>query len=208
MSKKKVKEVTDKSMVSMLPFWQYNEQFEPLQNGRTYVLEDRKSEQNSYIPVKICDENVYMSEPDGKLIPEKIEEQHKCDYLLYCMNQPQACYIELKGKNISTKKNYNPYDQIIDTRDYLKKLPEYKSLFTKEVENHAFIVSPEQQKIPRGIEIKQRKLLSELTRYQKKPEQAKEYIHYVKVTPSDRYSDKIEKIICSSKNPLPIPYKM
>lgn len=206
MSKKKVGETADNKVDSMLPFKQYNEKFELVQNGHTYKLEDKKSEQNSFVPVKICDESVFKSEPDGKLIPE-IEGQQKCDYLIYCMNQSQACYFELKGKNISKKKEYNPYDQIIDTRKYLKKLPEYQCLFTKETESHAFIVSPGQQKIPKGIEMRQRALLQELIKYQAKPEQTKEYVHHVKVTPSDRYSDSNGKIICSSKNPLPIPYK-
>lgn len=206
MGKKKAEETMDKKKVGTLPFEQYNEKFEPLQNGRMYKLEDKKSEQNAYIPVNICDENVFMSEPDGKLIPE-IEGQKKCDYLLYCMNQSQVCYFELKGKNISKKKEHNPYDQIIDTRKYLKELPEYQRLFTPETESYAFIVSPEQQKVPKGISMRQRALLQELTRYQKKPEQTKEYVHYVKVTPSDRYSDNNGRIICSSKNPLPIPYK-
>lgn len=112
MSKKKVGEAANRKVIDMLPFKQYNEKFELIQNGRTYKLEDKKSEQNVFVPVKICDESIFKSEPDGKLIPE-VEGQQKCDYLLYCMNQSQVCYFELKGKNISRKKEYNPYDQII-----------------------------------------------------------------------------------------------
>ena len=106
------------------------------------------------------------------MIPQ-IEGQQKYDYLLYCSKQLQVCYIELKGKNISTKQKYNAYDQIIDTRKYLKSLPQYKNLFTQDTESHAFIVSPMQQKIPKGIELRERALWQELIKYQKNPPEKK-----------------------------------
>lgn len=204
MGKKKDKKKAD--IQSSLPFEQYNVYFQILKNGSAKVLRDKKSEQNAYIPIKITDDEVYVSEPDGEMIPQ-IEDQRKCDYLLYCLKQLQVCYIELKGKNISTKDKYNPYDQIIDTRKYLKTLSQYKSLFTQDTESHAFIVSPMQQKIPKGIELKERALLQELIKYQKKRPDKMSYIHYVKVTPSSEYSDKGQKIICSSVCPIPMPYK-
>lgn len=200
MSKKKTNDVK--------LFGTYGAEFELLEKGKTVALRDKKSERNSYVPVRISDEKVYMSKPDGKLIPE-IEGQGKCDYLLYCENQTQACYMELKGTTISKKETYNPYDQIRDTMRYLRGIPECQILFQTEVVNHAFIVSPERQNIPKGINIRERALLQELIKYQKKPEkEAKisDYIHYVKVTPSDRYSDKNGRIICSPANPVTIPY--
>lgn len=157
---------------SSLPFEQYNVYFQILQKSSVKVLRDKKSVQNAYIPIKITDDEVYVSEPDREMIPQ-IEGQQKYDYLLYCSKQLQVCYIELKGKNISTKQKYNAYDQIIDTRKYLKSLPQYKNLFTQDTESHAFIVSPMQQKIPKGIELRERALWQELIKYQKNPPEKK-----------------------------------
>lgn len=86
-------------------------------------------------------------------------------------------------------------------------MKEYKCLFSTDVENHAFIVSPEHQKIPKGIELKERALLQELIKQQKRPAKKVNNIHYVKVTPKSRYSDIGRKIICSSGSPVPIPYR-
>ena len=82
------------------------------------------------MPIEITDEQVFLAEPDGKLIPD-IQGQHKCDFLIYCQNQPQSCFIELKGENMS-------------------------------IEKHVFIVSPGRQKLPKGIESKERFLWQKL----------------------------------------------
>lgn len=103
-----------------LSFGKYNKAFEPLTLGETRNLKDVKSQKNSSLPIKVNDENIYVTEPDGKLIPD-IQGQQKCDYLIYCQKKPQTCFIELKGENISVKDSYNPYDQIGDTIDFLQK---------------------------------------------------------------------------------------
>ncbi len=64
-----------------------------------------------------------------------------------------------------------------------------------------------QQKIPKGIELRERALWQELIKYQKNPPEKKDYIHYVKVTPSSAYSDRGQKIICAPACPIAIPYK-
>ena len=113
--KLKSKQVKDKDNQSgTLPFGKYNEGFELVHLGETRNLKDTKSEKNSFLPIKANEENVYVTEPDGKLIPD-MTGQKKCDYLLYCQNRPQTCFVELKGENISIKESYNPYDQISDT---------------------------------------------------------------------------------------------
>mgnify|MGYP004518541387 CR=1 FL=1 len=161
--------------------------------------------QNSFIPVEVCDEEVYMSEPDGGLIPEE-QNRHKCDYLLYCNNSSQINFIELKGANISAKSGYNPYSQIIDTVKFFKEDEDLKSIVDRKMEKHAFIVSPGRQKIPRGSEIMERQLWKALMQDGTKRE-INEIIHYVKVTRSDRYSNNKGQIICSPGNPVKIPFQ-
>ncbi|MFQ8813156.1 MAG: hypothetical protein ACLR8X_08265 [Gallintestinimicrobium sp.] len=81
----------------------YTAYFEKLENGKKVNLKDLKSDQNAFMPIEVCDEKVYMTEPDGKLI-QNIDNQQKCDFMIYCQNLPQTCFIELKGANISNKK--------------------------------------------------------------------------------------------------------
>ena len=146
--------------------------------------------------------------------------------MIYCQNLPQTCFIELKGANISNKKDYNPYDQIIDTIKFIRQQEELKELVSANTERHAFIVSNGRQKIPKGIETKERALwqmlfqngknrrILELVHYVKvtrsvrkrlKGGKTLELVHYVKVTPADRYSNK-ERIVCSPKSPVKIPF--
>lgn len=186
-----------------LSFGKYNDSFELLKLAETRNLRDTKSEKNSFVPININDENVYVTEPDRKLIPD-IQGQHKCDYLIYCQNLPQSCFIELKGENISIKDEYNPYDQIGDTIQYLKKEYELKSLVNTNVEKHAFIISPGRQKIPKGVETKERQLWQKLMQPHSKSK-ISDLVHYVKVTKSDRYSNN-NQIICSPKSPIVIPF--
>lgn len=204
MSKKRKEE--KKNLSEGLFLGSCNEKFELLRSGETKILKDSKSMSNSFLPVKVNSEKVYMTEPDGKLISNEYK-QHKCDFLLYCEEDLQTCFIELKGVNISTKKDYNPYDQIIDTVTYLQNDEELKSLVSKNMRMHAFIVSMERQKIPKGVETEERKLWQKLVHCGGANKQnISELVHYVKVTKSDRYSNN-KQIICSPKAPLPIPYK-
>ena len=92
----------------------YQKKFELLELGTKKHLRDEKSDRGSFVPIEICGDSVYLSEPDGKLIPDD-HGQQKCDFLLYCSDLPQTCFMELKGANISSKSRYNPYDQIMDT---------------------------------------------------------------------------------------------
>ena len=137
------------------------------------------------------------------MIPN-IKNQQKCDYLIYCLNKPQTCFIELKGKNISIKEKYNPYDQISDTIDFLKKEDELRNLVKSDNEKHAFIVSSGRQKSPKGVDIKERQLWKKLSQAEIKSK-VSDLVHYVKVTKSERYSNN-GSIICSSKSPVEIPF--
>lgn len=204
MSKKNKIKGSSKKSFCTLPFGKYNGEFELLKKGEKRNIRDTKSDKNSSVPVKVNDENIYVTEPDGKLIPN-IKNQQKCDLLIYCQNQPQACFIELKGENISAKKEYNPYDQIIDTIKFLRNEEELKNLVSRDVEKHAFIVSPGRQNIPRGMKTKERQLWQNLAQLQKKSRTTWDLVHYVKVTKSDRYSNK-EQIICSPESPIQIPF--
>lgn len=156
------------------------------------------------MPIEVIDEHVYMTEPDGKLIPN-IQNQHKCDFLIYCRTALQTCFVELKGENITVKEDYNPYDQIMDTIKYLKDEDELKELVGINIEKHAFIVSPGRQKIPKGIESKERLLWQKLVQGGMEKRKIADLVHYVKVTKTDRYSNNVQ-IICSPKSPIKIPF--
>lgn len=193
-----------KKEMNTLPVGKYTEEFESLKKGEKRTLKDSKSDKNSYMPIEICDEEVYLTEPDGKLIPS-IPNQHKCDFLIYCQKVLQTCFIELKGNNISVKDGYNPYDQIIDTIKFLRNEDELKEIVAGNIEKHAFIVSPGRQKIPKGIETKERALWQQLIQNGNNKGKILELIHYVKVTKSDRYSNN-GQIICSPKSPVQLPF--
>ena len=81
-----------------------------------------------------------------------------------------------------------------------------KSVVDGNIENHAFIVSPGRQKIPKGIETKERALWQQLIQSGDNKRKILELIHYVKVTKSDRYSNN-GQIICSPKSPVQIPFQ-
>ena len=183
--------------------------FELLEMGKTRILADCKSEKHSFVPIRTTDTECYAAEPDGVLIPQ-IEGQNKCDFLVYCKNSPQTCFFELKGANISTKTGYNPYDQIIGTINYLKRIENLKEIVNPSTEKHAFIVSPGRQKIPSGVETKERQLWQALFHSSCLPKSIRpkisDLIHYVKVTSSERYSNKNGHIICSSKSPVELPF--
>ena len=189
--KNKYKE-NKKKEPNKLALGKYTDNFE---NGEKRTLKDSKSDKNSIMPIEVCDEEVYLTEPDGKLIPN-IQDQQKCDFLIYCQKVLQTCFIELKGANISVKEGYNPYDQIIDL----------KVIVANNIEKHAFIVSPGRQKIPKGIETKERALWQQLIQSGDNKRKILELIHYVKVTKSDRYSNN-GQIICSPKSPVQIPFQ-
>lgn len=78
--------------------------------------------------------------------------------------------------------------------------------YTEKFEKHAFIVSPGRQKIPKGIETKERALWQYLIQNGNNKRKILELIHYVKVTKSDRYSNNNEQIICSPKAPVQLPF--
>ena len=180
--------------------------FESLEMWERKSLRDSKSDRNSIMPIEICDKEVYLTNPDGGLIPN-IPNQQKCDFLIYCKKALQTCFIELKGANISIKDSYNPYDQIIDTIKFLRKDNELKEIVANNIEKHAFIVSPGRQKIPKGIETKERALWQQLIQNGNNKRKMQELIHYVKVTKSDKYSSNNGQIICSSKYPVKIPFR-
>lgn len=204
MSKKEKSRMMLSDSLYSLSFGKYNDLFERLSCGEKRNLKDKKSDQNFFMPIEITDEQVFLTEPDGKLIPD-IQGQHKCDFLIYCQGRTQSCFVELKGENISIKESYNPYNQISDTIDFLKNDEKLKGLVNQKVEKHAFIVSPGRQKIPKGIESKERFLWQKLIQKGAEKKRITDLVHYVKVTKSDRYSNN-NQIICSPKSPVKIPF--
>lgn len=194
----------DLDLSRTLPFGTYNEVFECVKAGEKRNLRDAKSDKNSFMPIQAIAEEIYITEPDGKLIPN-IKNQHKCDFLIYCQANPQTCFIELKGENISNKEEYNPYNQIMDTIRFLKDEEELEELVDANIEKHAFIVSPGRQKIPKGIETKERLLWKMLAQRGMEKRKISDLVHYVKVTKTDRYSNNTQ-IICSPQSPVKMPF--
>ncbi len=76
--KNKYKE-NKKKEPNKLALGKYTDNFECLKNGEKRTLKDSKSDKNSIMPIEVCDEEVYLTEPDGKLIPN-IQDQQKCDF--------------------------------------------------------------------------------------------------------------------------------
>lgn len=204
MSKKSKRKKKEPDSSCALSFGKYNEAFEALQIGEKRNLIDSKSDKNSFMPIEVIDEEIYITEPDGKLIPN-VQSQHKCDFLIYCQKNRQTCFVELKGENITIKEGYNPYDQIVDTINFIKKEEDLKKLGDVNIEKHAFIVSPGRQKFPKGIETKERVLWQKLVQGRMEKRKMSELVHYVKVTKTDRYSNNVQ-IICSPKSPIKMPF--
>lgn len=192
--------------LTIVPAGKYKDSFDVFKKGEKRNLKDTKSDKNTFIPIESTEDEIYITEPDGKLIPDAYK-QKRCDYLIYCKKKHQTLFIELKGENISSKKDYNPYSQIIDTITFLQSEEELKGLVNASIEKHAFIVSPGRQKIPKGIELKERQLWQKLIQYGASKTKMSELVHYVKVTKTDRYSNKNNQIICSPKSPIKIPFK-
>lgn len=184
----------------------YKDSFDVFKKGEKRNLKDTKSDKNTFIPIESTEDDIYIAEPEKKLIPDAYK-QKKCDYLIFCIKKYQTLFIELKGENISSKKDYNPYSQIIDTITFLQGEEELKVLVNAGIEKHAFIVSPGRQKIPKGIDSKERQLWQKLTQHGASKTKISDLVHYVKVTKTDRYSNKNNQIICSPKSPIKIPFK-
>lgn len=88
--KNKYKE-NKKKEPNKLALGKYTDNFECLKNGEKRTLKDSKSDKNSIMPIEVCDEEVYLTEPDGKLIPN-IQDQQKCDFLIYCQGIANMFY--------------------------------------------------------------------------------------------------------------------
>ena len=170
----------------------YSKYFIELKQGEIESLKDGKSDAKSKVYIKATEIGVYRAKPDEDLIPS-MEGQKKCDYLIYAQSKPQLCFFELKGKEIS-----RAFVQILDTINYLEGKKDFKSIFKNQVELHAFIVSPCSQNIPKGVSLEERCLWKKL--------KWEDHIHFVKVVPKAKYSDKKRNIICSDKSPILLPY--
>lgn len=110
------KEGKDKKMASVplctLPFGKYNDSFEHLNIGEKKTLKDTKSDKNSYMPVKVVDEQVFLTKPDGKLIPN-IQGQRKCDFLYIVKVSHSHVLLNLKEKTFQFKKGIIPIIKLV-----------------------------------------------------------------------------------------------
>ena len=158
--------------------------------GECRTLQDDKTKLYT-----IAKNNLYIIKTDKGIIDDT---HRKCDFLTHsdiCTN-----FIELKGSNIA-----EAYSQIFDTIKYLKNDNFYKYLINNK-SLYAFIVSPERQKHPRGIDKKER-ILAKAIAYLNEThiDNILEFVKYVKVIKNLKvYSEKGQNIECSGKYPLKI----
>lgn len=179
--------------------------FKPMKKDSTINLSDPKSAAHAHLYVRTADDEVYFCRPDKDIV-ENTFLQRACDYCLYAKNHPQLCFVELKGENIKEGEKENPYVQILGTIEYFRAQDNWSYFMNATVDKHAFIVSPARQRIPDGIDSKERQLKKALHARLLHGKGAENRVHYVRVLQRGKYSDDGKHIICSSNDPLRIPY--
>lgn len=192
----------ENSIEDKTKFGRFSNSFKKRKKGFSETLRDDKSDKKTSIPIRY-NEDAYLTRPDGELIGN-IKQQKKCDFMIYFEMSRQVDFLELKGSNIS-QKEYSPYDQIMQTIDFLNRDKDLANIACCGIK-HAFIVSPEKQKIPKGINSKERALWKKLAAGMKTEE---ELVHYVRVVPKvlnpSKASQNGRNIVCSSSIPVELP---
>jgi hypothetical protein len=125
----------------------------------------------------------------------------KCDFLVYDKTSSETHLIELKGKNIDKS-----YEQLRESIDNIYSLGDINFLIDNLFVLDAYIVSPERQNIPRGINSKERNLANKLAKKcSKKMTDITTLIHYVVVSNCKKLIVNGKRINCSHCAPLEFP---
>ena len=173
------------------------EHYELLLKYKSKTLKDAKTK--LFIKAK---NDIYILKVDNGIIPWN-KGIKKCDYLTCSENTKlkEVNFIELKGKNID-----KAYKQIISSIEYIENDNKLSFIIDDVKKCMAYIVSKEKNKIPEGIESKEKELAKKL--YSKttkcKPKNILDLIKYVCVFDSNscKSSYNGRKIICNEKSPL------
>lgn len=136
---------------------------------------------------------------DNGIIKDVSHGIRKSDYLAYGFEKPYTHLIELKGNVIDAA-----YEQLEATIQNINTESSYGELVAGRERVDAYIVSPNAQSIPRGINNKEKKLARVLAkRSLRPPENMLDLIHYVKIVPKAKQAtENNNRIICSGKAPL------
>ncbi|EKV56148.1 hypothetical protein [Brachyspira hampsonii] len=143
-------------------------------------------------------DDIYIITVDKGIISDNIK---KCDYLAY-RKYDRTCFIELKGKKID-----EAYNQITSSVHHISNNEDLSFLINDVKILYAYIISKENNRIPKGINSKKRELATILYRKSKEKSKINNYLDLVKYVKTVSNNDKRESsdennLICSSKKPL------
>lgn len=165
------------------------------QAGAAFQLKDDKTS----LYARAGENEVWSLQIDHGVIPDEKQGLKKCDFMVYDESKRQSHLIELKGMVIDRAIN-----QLSETVTILKHHRELSFLVQGQKKVYAYIVSPGQQKLPRGGESKKRELARKLAGCSRqKVEDIFELVKYVKVVKKTNAKNKdTNQIICSPKEPI------
>lgn len=156
-----------------------------------------KDEQTKlYIKAK---EVIWVIKVDRGIIPNITQEIRKCDYLVYGEAKGTTHLVELKGSVID-----EAYKQLNETIKNIASNSDIAYLIKGRECVDAYIVSPNTQKIPKGINSHERELTKNLAlKCRSKPADIVSLIHYVKVVPKQaKLVMERQRIVCSGQAPV------
>lgn len=168
--------------------------FHKLSTNEKYTLQDAQTR----LPI-LALEDMYIVTVDQGIIQDKGPGSRKCDYLSYCLDNSYTHLIELKGKEIS-----EALLQLEYTLDNIPAKSSYQELVTGRDRIDAYIVSPDRQNIPVGIDSRERKLTRKLAaRSRKRVDDLSRMLYYVRVVPKCKNNSASgNRIQCSGQAPL------
>jgi len=179
--------------------------FTMISKGCKKKLTDKNSAVNAYIIVRALDDKVGFAYPED-IIPA-VRKQQVTDLLIHCEKQNEWDFIELKGANISSKQQHNPFEQIRQTIEAMRVDEKWKAIVNGEGQKYAFIVSPGRQAIPKNISSAKRRLWKILHDTGSKGNMD-DLIKMVKMLPKSNCLDKTKsQLLCSNDFPLDIPFQ-
>lgn len=180
-------------MKKMNPPKKYEQYFEKLADGSRKTLKDS----NTKLFIRVRRE-MYLVTVDRGIVQDVRDGIQKCDYLLYDEINAKTHLIELKGEIIK-----KALEQLELSIENIRTVTDVCYLLEKLKILDAYIVSPERQQIPVGINSLERNLAGKLAkRCSERPKNILQLIKYVKVYPDGEKSEKDRHIICSNRNPL------
>lgn len=174
--------------------YQLKEYYSCLEKNKKITLKDEQTK--LYIKAK---DTIWVIAVDRGIIPNVKQEIRKCDYMICGEIKETAHLIELKGSIID-----EAYKQLNETIKNIMSNREISYLLKGRKIVDAYIVSPNTQKIPKGINSHERVLAKSLASIcSLKQTDITSLIHYVKVVPKQvKLVKERQHIICSGQAPI------